>query len=262
MFSKKIRTALLDCGLALLAGALLVAPVRAAENGKELKTGEEAILAALEEKSDVEFVDEPLSSVVDYFESTHKVEIQVDTRALEDVNMGTDTPISKSVQNVTFRSALNLVLRDLDLTWMIADEVLIITTPEEAELHLVPRVYDVKKLVTVQDMDGNLWQDFDSLIEAITGTIQPESWEGVGGPGSIASLEYRGAVVLIVRQTHKVHAQLAKLLEDLAKIAAAHGDDAYPTREKRPPQPPGHPFGPGTPGFGGGMGGGEGGGYM
>ena len=95
------------------------------------------------------------------------------------------------------------------------------------------------KLVTVQDLDGNLWQDFDSLIRAITGTIQPESWADVGGPGTIAPLEYRGAVVLIVRQTHDVHAQFVKLVEDLTAIADAHDDDEYPTREKRPPQAPG-----------------------
>ena len=220
------------------------------------RTGEKAILAALEEKADCEFIDEPLSTAVDYFKQVHNIEILVDTKALEDVNLGTDTPVNKRLSNIKFRSALNLILHDLDLTWMIADEVLIITTPEEAELHLVTRVYDVGRLVTVQDPEGKRWQDFDSLIRAITRTIVSESWEDVGGPGSMAEFEYQGAVVLIVRQTLDIHEQLARLLEDLTKVADQYGDDAVPVREKKKPQPPA----PGMGGGGvGGMGGGAGG---
>lgn len=257
MFQSKHHFALLDWLLALFVGALLITPTFAAEEKKELKTGEEAILAALDEKTKIDFIEEPLAGVVEHFKQAHRIEIQIDVKALEDVNMGTDTPITKSIQNVTFRSGLNLVLYDLDLTWVIRDEVMMITTPEEAELNLIPRVYDVGKLVTVQDLDGNLWQDFDSLIKAITRTIEMESWEDVGGPGSIAPLEYRGAAVLIVRQTHDVHAQLVKLLEDLTKIADTYGDDKCPTREKPAPKPPcpSGPFPHPWSGMGGGMGG-------
>ncbi len=257
MSSKKHQLAVLDWGLALLVGAVLVAPTVAAEKAKELKTGEEAILAELEEKTVVDFIDEPLSGVVDYFKSTHKIEIQIDTQALDSVNLGADTPITKSLRNIKLRSALNLMLGDLELTWIIANEVMVITTPEEAETHLTTRVYDVGPLVTVQDgMTGQRWQDFDSLIKAIKSTIAVETWEQFGGPGSIAELEYRGAVVLIVRQTLDIHSQLDKLLEDLNEIADKYGDDVIPTREKPKPQPPG------MEGFGGGMRGMGGSGYM
>jgi hypothetical protein len=262
MFRQRHHVAILDWGLALLVGVLLVTPAFSAEESKEFRTGEKAILAALEEKTSLEFLEEPICNVVAHFKEVHRVEIQLDFRALEDVNIGTDTPITKSIQNVTFRSALNLVLRDLDLTWVIRDEVLMITTPEEAELQLITRVYDVGKLVTVQDQDGRQWQDFDSLIRAITPTVAPESWADVGGPGTIAPLEYRGAVVLIVRQTHEVHAQLVKLLEELTKIAAAYGDDEYPVREKMASRSArfGMPGSGGMGGMGGMSGGGLGGG--
>jgi hypothetical protein len=252
------RLVVFDWCLGLLVGALFVAPVLAAEKATDLETGEEAILAALDEKTTVEFIDEPLSGVVQYFKHQRGIEIQVDTKALEDVKMGADTPISKSIRNVKFRSALNLILRDLDLTWVITDEVLMITTPEEAELHLTTRVYDVSGLAAVQDPRGKRWQDFESLIRAITGTIDPESWEDVGGPGSMNELEYQGASVLIVRQTLDVHGQVRRLLDDLAKVAEEHGDEVIPTRKRKKPQAAG-PNVPGTSGFGG-MGGG--GGYM
>lgn len=48
----------------------------------------------------------------------------------------------------------------------------------------------------------------DQLIEAITATIEPESWDDVGGPGSIATL---GNALLISAEEH-VHEQIDKLL--------------------------------------------------
>ncbi len=241
--------------LAILMGALFVAPALASEKAENLKTGEEAILAALDEKTCIEFIDEPLSGVVQYLKSSHHIEILIDTKALEDVSIGADTLVSKSIQNVKFRSALNLILHDLGLAWVVADEVLMITTPEEAEMHLTTRVYDVTELVAVRDLEGEPWQDFDSLIRAVTGAIDPESWGDVGGPGSIAELEYRGASVLIVRQTLDCHAQVRKLLDDLATVADGYGDDVVPTREKAKPEPVGAGA-PGTAGFGGTGGGG------
>lgn len=260
MWAQKGKFAVLGCGLVILLGVPLAGSVLAAEKAEELRTGEEAILAALEEKTSIEFIDEPLSGVVQFFKDRHRIEIQIDTKALEDLNMGTDTPIAKTIQNVKLRSGLNLILRDLGLTWVITDEVLMITTNEEAELCLTTRVYDVSELVAVQDPGGKRWSDFDSLIEVITGTIESETWESVGGAGSIVELEYRGASVLIIRQTLDVHAQVCKLLEELAKVAGRYAEDVIPTREKerKEPQPAG-PGVPGTSGFGR-MGGG--GGYM
>jgi hypothetical protein len=229
------KSGVLGWGLVLLLG--VVAPAVAGET-KGPRTGEAAILAALEEKTGFEFIDEPLGSVVDYFKEAHNIEIQIDIRAIEAPCLGTDTPITKSLRNVSLRSALNLILREVDLTWTIVDEVLMITTPEEAQSYLTTRVYDVGKLVTVQDAAGDRWLDFDTLTKAIVGTIMVETWEEFGGFGSMAGLEYRGAAVLIVRQTLDVHEQVSKLLEDLTKVADRYGDEVIPTREKpRPPAP-------------------------
>jgi len=52
--------------------------------------------------------------------------------------------------------------------------------------------------------------NFHSLIEAITRTVQPHTWDEVGGPGSIAPDLPRAA--LIVAQTQSVHAEVWELL--------------------------------------------------
>jgi hypothetical protein len=55
--------------------------------------------------------------------------------------------------------------------------------------------------------------DFDSLIEAITSTIAPATWDEVGGPGSIVAFE--SSLSLIISQTRQVHRQIEALLEGL-----------------------------------------------
>jgi hypothetical protein len=55
--------------------------------------------------------------------------------------------------------------------------------------------------------------DLDEIINAITSTIEPTTWDGVGGPGSIAALGNS----LIVSTTVKIHDQIAVLLDTFRK---------------------------------------------
>ena len=66
------------------------------------------------------------------------------------------------------------------------------------------------------NMGGAAMADFDSLIDLITSTIQPTTWDSVGGPGSIAPFETN--LSLVVSQTQEVHEEIADLLEQLRRI--------------------------------------------
>lgn len=104
--------------------------------GADLKQGnppEAKISAALDDPTELEFVDQPLSDVVQYLKERHQLEIQLDNRALKDKHIGADTPVTFNITGTTLRSALRLMLRELDLTYVLRDEVLLITTKEEAE---------------------------------------------------------------------------------------------------------------------------------
>lgn len=108
----------------------------------ELRIGE-----ALDEKTEADFVDQPLSAVIDYFKQLHGIEIQLDNKALAEAGLDGGVPITRSVKGITLRSALQLLLHDLDLTYMIRYEVLLITTKTEAESLRDVRVYPVADLV-------------------------------------------------------------------------------------------------------------------
>ena len=58
--------------------------------------------------------------------------------------MGSDTPVTISLAGVSLRAALHHMLRELDLTYVIANEVLLITTPEAAENELTTFVYPIE----------------------------------------------------------------------------------------------------------------------
>ena len=57
--------------------------------------------------------------------------------------------------------------------------------------------------------------DADNLIQIITTTIEPDSWDEVGGPGTIA--EYKG--LLAVSQTGDIHHEIERLLNMLHQAA-------------------------------------------
>ena len=108
---------------------------------------EAKILAALDEKTELDFTEQTLNDVIDYLQQRHDIEIQIDSKALADAGLGSDTPVTRNLKGITLRSALKLLLGEMDLTYVIRNEVLMITTKTEADNLLSTRVYPVADLV-------------------------------------------------------------------------------------------------------------------
>src|SRR5262249_49815133 len=94
---------------------------------------EAKILAALGERTDLDFTDQTLLDVVDYFKERHGIEIQLDAKALADAGIGGATTVTRNGKGASLRSALELLLNDFDLTYLVRDEVLMITTEAQAD---------------------------------------------------------------------------------------------------------------------------------
>lgn len=71
---------------------------------------------------------------------------------------------------------------------------------------------------TAEQPSGERSTDFDfrHLTELITQTIQPDSWQEVGGPGMIQSNE--STFSLVIRQTEAAHHEISKLLGHLRRL--------------------------------------------
>ena len=65
-------------------------------------------------------------------------------------------------------------------------------------------------------LGGGSAADFDSLIDIITSTVHPTTWEDTGGAGSIKQFELNNS--LIISQTEEVHEDIADLLEQLRRL--------------------------------------------
>lgn len=99
---------------------------------RRMDPNETKIRAALGEKTELDFADRPLEDVIEYLQQRHEINIQLDNKALADAGVGTDVPITRSIKGITLRSALNLLLGELDLTYLVQNGVLMITTKTEA----------------------------------------------------------------------------------------------------------------------------------
>jgi type II secretory pathway component GspD/PulD (secretin) len=63
---------------------------------------------------------------------------------------------------------------------------------------------------------GGVQADFNTLMNLIETTVQPDSWEQLSGPGSM--MPYRTTLSLVIRQTQAVHEEIADLLGQLRRL--------------------------------------------
>ena len=176
------------------------------------KRSEARLKAALEDRTQLEFIEAPLEDVLSFLQDHHDIPIQIDVRALEDVGIGIDAPITRSLKGVSLRSALRLMLRDLELTYLIRDEVLMITTPEAAEhSYQQVRIYPVSDLVGKGE-DASVEALSQAAYVAIGGDLNKSAFQ-------IAAFDGR----LVVRAAVDQHRELEDLLGKLRMQAFADG---------------------------------------
>ena len=184
---------------------------------------------ALDEPTELDCHELPLTDLVDFFKTRHWIGIQIDHKALEEAGVALDTPFTRHLTDISLRSALKLLLRASDLTFVIRDETLLITTMAEAEAMMVVRVYPVADLLNYDSLEVVELHPARGLIENIIGTVAANTWSEVGGAGSI---QYSSSAdSLVIAQTDSVHEEVREVLTALRKArtlepkhVAAHGD--------------------------------------
>jgi hypothetical protein len=114
---------------------------------KRYNKTEEKIRSALDQPTEIDFLDTPLRDALSYLKDYHDIQIWPNEQALTDEGVAIDTPVTLSLSGVTLRSALKLLLEPLQLRYVIEDEVMKITTAAEAVNERQIRVYPVGDLV-------------------------------------------------------------------------------------------------------------------
>lgn len=249
----------------------------------------------------LQFTNAPLSKVLENLAKLAEVNLHIDPQGLTEEGVTTDTPVTIELrEEIMLKSALNLILEPLHLSYVVKDEVLKITSEQMRDGQVYTVTYNVADLVVpipnfvptdmgiqsaynsamahvgfggsgvpfgssqstplavvasknggssnaalnptmlAQQMGssptsvpgmpkntpvggagpgslgGGTQADFDSLIELITSTVKPTSWDSVGGPGSIAPFETN--LSLVISQTQEVHDEIDDLLKQLRRL--------------------------------------------
>jgi len=177
------------------------------------------IEAALDSKlkAPLMFEDTPLDDILNTLQLDFEIPILFDNSALDELAISPETEISINLRNISLRSALNLMFRQPgteDLTYIIDEEVLLITTEERANETLQVRLYRVDDFPFYGDSGSN--PPFHDLRKVLTTCVAYDSWEVHGtGEGSLWLME---PGILVVSQTQAVQHEIENLLNKIRQM--------------------------------------------
>jgi hypothetical protein len=172
---------------------------------------EQQIRAALLDPTNLEFVETPLKEALTYISDKHKIDTQYDMVALRDAGIDpTAIPVSINVHEIKLLSALNLILSQNDLAFIIENEVLQITTKQKADAKLIMRTYDVSDLAD----NDNVNQFIDIISSTPSGKYEL---------GVIKPLRRNNAFTIFVSKPIAVHEEIQQVLADLRAVNAKAG---------------------------------------
>jgi len=193
---------------------LVVAPEKplSTTGSEKTDTARRQIEQALLKEVSLEIDDGSLKDALRLLSKSANVNIAIDSAALDEEGISPDTKVSAHLSEVSLRSTLRILLSPLGLATLIEDEVLKITSKTKAKGQQILIAYQVAGLVPQTNDDK---PDFDELISLVTTVVEPDSWDEVGGPGSIAASAPTSALVIL--QSQAAHEEIQQLFSALRK---------------------------------------------
>ncbi len=183
-------------------------------------SGKNPVEPALAKIVSLHFKETPLSEVVDQIAREQQINVLLDVKALNDASIPLDTPVTADFQNLSLASALRRILGERDLSFVLPEgeeNVLLITTNDKSKEILTTRVYNLAELDTPDNEfipRDEKTSNLDEIVELITSTIAPTTWDSAGGAGSISIFGEN----LVFSQTREVHLQVVDLLSKLKQV--------------------------------------------
>jgi hypothetical protein len=139
--------------------------------------------------------------------------VRLDVVALEDAGIDPDAcALTASMQGMPLRASIREVLAPVELVLVTQNDILKITTKDQADQLFEPRLY---QLDTEADARG--------LIDVLQATVAPLTWSTVGGSGAIELLSHGQEQWVVVSQTQEVHDQVESFLANMQKAFTGAG---------------------------------------
>jgi hypothetical protein len=177
-------------------------PERPGKPGAAPKTGPHAARRAnprpvteevLDCRVSYQFDQTPLPDAVEKLTAQAGCQAFFDDRAMQHRGLRVNIPVTAQGKKECLAEALGKILDPHRLAAVWRDEVLLITTAEEAQTYLETRVYQLIRPVP----------NPDPLITQIRARVAPKSWDSVGGPGSVSPFPPRALVVSQIQAAHR-----------------------------------------------------------
>ncbi len=179
---------------------------------------EKALLEALNKPVTAEWRGVVFRDVIEALATATGQPIVIEKKALEDQNISEESPVTfVAPKTVSLRTALRKVLGDLGLVYVVKDESIFVTTAVKARELMTTRTYYIGDLVNTGELsNGTRYlpgiamkakaETAQAIVDMVKDTIDPLSWLGNGGAGTIKFSPIGDA--LIVRQSAEVHMML------------------------------------------------------
>jgi hypothetical protein len=186
------------------------------------------------------FQDTPLRQCIEDLGRIAGLNIVLDMPSLREDGVDVQSPVTIKLEDVSLKSALSVLLRQMHLAYVVKDGTVQVTTEQEALGKPVARTYPIGDLLIVPfnafagyaecaDQTGLIVQ---SVVKLITATISPPTWAENGGCGSIEYFPIGKA--LVVYQTADVQEQIADLLAALRRVQEKLKSQAEPSTPSDP----------------------------
>jgi Leucine-rich repeat (LRR) protein len=99
----------------------------------KLTPAQEKFFRALDQPGRLEFIETPLTQVLDFIRDLHKIDVRTDEKALHDADITGNLRVTFHSRGMTLNNSLWLMLREHRLTHVIRGDTLLITTPQQAK---------------------------------------------------------------------------------------------------------------------------------
>ena len=180
----------------------------------------ELFAQTLTKRVSIDLAEVTLLDAIEQLKELGGIPIRIDRLALEEWGVELDAKVTIRVNEVSLYSALRWTLKQHELAFLAEEDGLLVTPEKCYQERLSYHFYAVPELI------GNP-ADHDSLIETVTTVVEPDSWEELGGPDTIAPFN-NGEMV---GQTQPQQVRIARLFEHLEALQKTP-NDPYPTASR------------------------------
>jgi type II secretory pathway component GspD/PulD (secretin)/tetratricopeptide (TPR) repeat protein len=146
---------------------------------RSMSAKETEIQSKLNKPIEVNFHNVPLHQAVDDIRKMTKMNIHLESEALAAEAVNPETPITLEARDLSLKSALNVMLKQAHLTYVIQDEMLKITTQRCARGKQVQRVFSVADLVI--PIDDYILPDHQNINKTMARDMEASRVNMTGG---------------------------------------------------------------------------------